>query len=115
MKILAFSIIALCFILVACNVPLIDANTTPDTGMLQTGIAGTLQALTPSESSGSASETATFDRQSTQIQETASAPTITASPTTDLTATLEPGIGSIIRCNQQLSLRIDSSTYYRCL
>lgn len=90
-----FPIIALCFFLVACNVPLVDADSTPDNGMLQTGIAGTLQALTPSESPGSASVTATLDRQSTPLQETPSAPTPTVSPTTDLTATLEPGIGSI--------------------
>lgn len=95
MKKIIFTIITLCFILVACNVPLINTNTTPDTGMLQTGIAGTLQALTPSESPGSVSITATLDRQSTPIQETPSSPTPAVSPTTDLTATLEPGIGSI--------------------
>jgi hypothetical protein len=95
MKKIGFSITALCIILVACNVPLIDANITPDTGMLQTGIAGTLQALTPSESSGSMSGTATINRQSTPIQEATVSPTPSVSPTADLTATLEPGIGSV--------------------
>lgn len=85
----------ICMILAACNVPMIDTNTDEIDSALPTGSVETLQSIGTVKPSGIETRTTYLEQQSTHPVETPSTLTPTLTPTTDLTATLEPGIGSI--------------------
>lgn len=82
-----------CLLLASCNLPGPATETGAAPGLLETSVAATLQALTPSAPPQQPLASPTLEVQPTQTQEAASTPVPTNTPNS--TNTPEPGFGSI--------------------
>jgi hypothetical protein len=76
-----------CLLLAACNMPGQTTDTGSAQSLVETSVAATVQALTQAAPPQQSLATPTLEGQA--------APTLTSSPTLDVTLTPEPGYGSI--------------------